>query len=174
MSKNEFLNFMSFDKDKSSHNPLSHLIQRDLERQSKNVLLKSLLTYLVTGGFTLLFCPQFGFNPFGASVHTAHIFMGYGVWACGLFCGTLFMMFGSFFLPLILNHNEMAFLYRRPLKTILPVSSIIFALLMLGGINSSAFDMFFSFSFIIFWIVGAFSIILLELSGIRLLREKLI
>ena len=159
----EFQTFM-----KSSQAPggeidsrLESLVARDLKHFPLRVFAKALGLHWFAGALTLLICPQFGWNPFQVSPHLPHIFMEYGMWACGLFCGSLFMLFGGLGTRLFASGNEAVLLKQRGHRFAFALSGLTLGLLMLfGGLHGGA-EVYFSFQFITFWIVGALAFDLL-------------
>lgn len=103
MLKEEFLSFMSQDQQSQGEQPPQHLTKKVFEqayRWHRNlkyyISSKFIAVHLIAGFISLIICPQFGVNPFGASEHLAHFFMNFGGQvACGLFCGIIFYGPGS-------------------------------------------------------------------------------
>lgn len=157
MNKKEFLDFMN-----QETTPPSSLGEKILSAE-KSILKKERLhsillvvgVHAVAGLATLSICPQFGWNPFGANPHTMHIFMEYGMWACGLFCGVLFMLTGSILSALLLPRISNALYYRKTMRNSLIVSSLFFFMLMTAGLYTSSDNLFLGLSFSIFWYLGA-------------------
>lgn len=164
MNKNkehETLEFRSFIEGGVNPKPeldqsLKSVIASDLSWLPKLTFTKALAAHWAAGLVTLAICPQFGWNPFNSSLHLPHIFMKYGMWACGLFCGSLFMALGAFFTWVILGRNQRVYLAVRSWKFALMLSSLSMGALMILGKASNGSDVFFTESFIIFWILGAF------------------
>lgn len=157
MNKKDFLNFM-----KQESPPPSFLSEKIfaaeiaiIKRERINSFLSVLTVHVLAGLATLSVCPQFGWNPFGANPHTMHIFMKYGMWACGLFCGVLFMLSGSILSALLLPRVSNALFYRNLIKNSLILSSIFFFMLMTAGLYTSSDNIFLGLSFSAFWYLGA-------------------
>lgn len=135
---------------------LQSVILSDLRWLPRLTFIKALTAHWAAGLITLAICPQFGWNPFNSSTHLPHIFMKYGMWACGLFCGSLFMALGALFTWGFLGRNQRVYLAAKAWKFALLLSSLSMGVLMILGKNSSSPDVFFTESFIIFWVLGAF------------------
>ena len=114
-NKNEFESFMnaSANAPKGISEQLTFNIHTDLKRLPLRTFVKTLSAHWLAGILTLVVCPQFGWNPFSSSPHLPHIFMEYGMWVCGLFCGIIFMALGALISLLFLNGNECVYLSRR-------------------------------------------------------------
>ena len=158
MDEREFKKFL-----KSYEAPPAALDERILGQARKSlywenllVLLKVFATHLLAGVATLAVCPQFGWSPFKAPDSLPHIFMSYGVWACGLFCGSFFMGAGALLSSILLGRREFL-AYNRKLWTYSGVSSAVFmtALMFLGKEQASAHGTYLSVMFIGFWFIGA-------------------
>lgn len=104
---------------------------------------------------TLSFCPQFGIDPFQTQSSLPHLFMSYGMWACGLFCGVLFFSIGSALSTLLLSQDEFLMMRKRRFSVVLGFSSVALASLMLIGAAQNSLKGFTSLSFIGFWFLGA-------------------
>ncbi len=153
--------YKSFLKD--SKNPgseldraVSEMVAEDLRWLPRITFVKTLSAHWLAGLVTLSICPQFGWNPFDTWVHLPHVFMKYGMWACGLFCGVIFMALGASATRIILGANERVYMARRSSIFALLMSSLSMGALMLLARNSSGADIFFTESFISFWVIGAF------------------
>lgn len=153
----DFKSFMNSDvssPSKLGQEILAH-VEHDLSRLPWHTFAKSLGVHWIAGALTLLVCPQFGWNPFETSPHLPHIFMQYGMWACGLFCGTIFMALGSLLTMALLPAHQRLYVERHGFRFALVIGSLSIALLMLLGRGSSGFDIYMTESFISFWLVGA-------------------
>lgn len=166
--KNEFDTFMnsSTEAPYDLKSQISSLVHGDLKRLPMRTFAKTLSAHWVAGALTLAVCPQFGWNPFSSSPHLPHIFMQYGMWACGLFCGTIFMALGALISMAFLNGNERVYLSTREWSYALSLSFLSMGVLMVLGRASSGGDVFFTESFIIFWLIGAFLFDLAALRGL--------
>ena len=88
-------------------------IKSNHNSDSFEVSIKIFFVHLFAGFSTLIFCPQFGWNPLGVSDRLAHIFMDYGLWACGAFCGFLFIGFGSIITRAIIPKHQLSLFRKR-------------------------------------------------------------
>lgn len=176
MDEREFKKFL-----KSYEAPPAALNEKILGQARKTlfwenllVLLKVFATHLLAGVATLAVCPQFGWSPFNTPDSLPHIFMSYGVWACGLFCGSFFMGAGALLSPILLGRRELL-AYNRKLWTYSTVSSAVFmaALMLLGKEQASERGTYLSAMFIGFWFLGALSLeVLPNLLLARIYRSK--
>lgn len=160
MNDKEFLDFMQFDQNPSPaiDQKIIQIIEEKLKRFKRLILIKAWAIHWISGAITLSFCPQFGWNPFGASPHLPHIFMDYGMWACGLFCGALFVGVGGLMTLLVLQKSEKFYYQKKGFSIATVISAISLGLLMLLGATTNSLDIYFSFVFITFWVIGALAI----------------
>lgn len=158
MKKNDFHEFMKSEAEPSleAENLIKTEIARDLYWLPSLTFIKTLAAHWLAGLITLSFCPQFGWNPFNTSVHLPHIFMKYGMWACGLFCGSAFMALGASATFVVLTSNERVYLARRDWLFAASLSALSMGALMILAQGASGADVFFTESFIAFWVIGAF------------------
>lgn len=110
--------------------------------------------FSLSGFLTFSFCPQFGLNPFGANPHIAHFLMKYGMWACGLFCGSIFLGSGSILKYLILSKKDISELPQIGFSSSLVISSLIYAMYMFVGLKEAQDILHSSLVFFIFWLIG--------------------
>lgn len=162
MSEKEFKSFMK--EEKVVPFELEARLLTNIQGQQKRTKAffwpKLLSLHFLSGAVTLTFCPQFGFDPFQTQSGLPHLFMNYGMWACGLFCGALFFSIGSFLTSLFLTRDEFALLKKRRVPFALGFSSVALASLMLIGASQNTLVGFTSLSFLSFWLIGALLIIL--------------
>lgn len=153
----DFKAFMTSEVEPSSklNHEILRYVERDLSTLPWYTFAKALGVHWIAGALTLLVCPQFGWNPFETSPHLPHIFMQYGMWACGLFCGTIFMALGSILTLIMLPLDQRHYIEKHGFRYALVISSFSIAALMLLGRGSSGFDIYMTESFISFWLVGA-------------------
>lgn len=157
MSEKEFVKFMKANQSPSQK--LDELViahQGNLLAQDRIIVFSKVVAiHALAGAATLAICPQFGWNPFGANPHTVHIFMAYGMWVCGLFCGSLFMVLGSFFKLVLLPKSNITLYYRNGIKNSFLLSSLFLFLMMTAGAMTSSDNIFLGFVFAFFWWLGA-------------------
>jgi hypothetical protein len=122
---------------------------------SIEVSIKIFFVHLFAGISTLIFCPQFGWNPLGVSDKLAHIFMEYGLWACGAFCGFLFIGFGSIITRAIIPKHQLSLFRKRFIANSILINGFFISSLMLLGNVATTHSYYTSFSFILGWIVSA-------------------
>lgn len=147
-------------------------VRSDLKLLPWNVFAKTLAIHWGAGALTLLVCPQFGWNPFSSSPHLPHVFMEYGMWACGLFCGSLFMTFGAILSIIFMPLSDKRYLLAHGGRYALSVSALTMGGLMAMGYASSGLDIYFSASFISFWLLGAFVFDWLSFKGFSLWSNR--
>lgn len=156
----EFSSFM-----KGYEAPPTELSQRTLQKatallktQKRVIWAKIFLIRALSGAVTLFFCPQFGWNPFSASTQVPHAFMSYGAWACGLFCGAVFMGSGALVEPLILSRPEQQVARGSLLARSALMCAFFIALLMALGTGQAANSIFISAGFALSWFIGAMAL----------------
>jgi len=157
MSEKEFLEFM-----KANQSPSQKLDELVIAHQGNLIAQDRILVFgkvvgihALAGAATLAVCPQFGWNPFGANPHTVHIFMVYGMWACGLFCGSLFMVLGAFLKLALLPKSSLSLYYRHGIRNSFMLSSLFLFMMMTAGAMTSSDNIFLGFIFALFWWFGA-------------------
>ncbi len=72
-------------------------IKAELQPDLKAVFQKVFVLHTVSGGLTLIFCPQFGIGPLGGGDGLLGFMQGFSHIACGLFCGSIFVTLTTFF-----------------------------------------------------------------------------
>lgn len=157
MNEREFQKFL-----KSYEAPRQDLDLRVLAEAHKQsakeraaVVTKALLIHAGAGLATLAVCPQFGWSPFDAPERLPHLFMSYGVWACGLFCGAVFMGAGTFIKMLFMRPNELKTYQRKAWAYSSWFSALFLGTLMLLGLDNAQESAYLSALFIAFWYAGA-------------------
>jgi len=153
----EYLSFLQSDEKPSQK--LDSQVQASFELKAKKewyvFLVKLGAIHLFSGLITLSFCPQFGLNPFRASPHLPHIFMSYGLWACGFFCGSIFMGSGAFLRWIFLSSRDRFMIAPKGLQATLILSAVLYGSLMMLGRNSTQQLASFSIAFFLSWVVAA-------------------
>ena len=66
-------------------------IKSDLEPELKTIFLQLLFLHIISGGITLLICPQFGIGPLGGGDGMMGFVEHFGHLVCGIFCGSFFV-----------------------------------------------------------------------------------
>jgi hypothetical protein len=126
-----------------------------IKLQKKLTMGKVALTHLLAGIGTLLYCPQFGLDPFGVGHGLAHFFMSYGDWACGLFCGAFFYGSGSLMSQILLSKRDLLyFSVQNFRKSLILVSSFHFILMFIAKMTTTELVNF-GLEFSLFWVLGA-------------------
>ncbi|MCR9204258.1 MAG: hypothetical protein NXH75_06760 [Halobacteriovoraceae bacterium] len=133
---------------------------------------KLALIFSLSGFLTFSFCPQFGLNPFGANPHITHMFMQYGMWVCGLFCGSFFMGAGALLKFLLLSKQDLSYLPRFGLFPSLVLSSTIYGLYMIIGLQKTGDLLAGSLIFSIFWLLGGVLLEKISQIGYRQFKAK--
>lgn len=166
MNEKEFASFMKEEKAVPFELEAQVLARVQTQQKKTNTIFwpKLLSIHLLSGALTLSFCPQFGFDPFQTQSGLPHLFMSYGMWACGLFCGVLFFSIGSFLTSLLLTRDEFALLKKRRVPVVLGFSSLALVSLMLIGASQKTLGGFTGASFLSFWFIGAIFILLFAAS----------
>lgn len=156
MSNKDFKSFLNSEKIPS--NTIDKLIReqnKKLHREDQvHTILLSLGTHTLAGIITLLFCPQFGLNPFGASIHVPHYFMQFGAWACGLFCGGIFIGTGSVLKLIFLPKRYLSIYQNSIVKNSILLCAIFYGLFMLQTFRSNEEAYFLTLNFSLFWVFG--------------------
>jgi hypothetical protein len=123
-------------------------------KDSLEVSIKIFLVHLFSGISTLALCPQFGWNPLGVSDKLAHVFMSYGLWACGAFCAFIFIGLGSVLTrALFPNHQLSLFRKRFILNSIFINGFFVGGLMLLGAGQAHSF--YSSVNFVLGWVLSA-------------------
>jgi len=173
MSEKEFIKFMKANQSPSQN--LDELViahQGNLFAQDRIIVFSKVVAiHALAGTATLAVCPQFGWNPFGANPQTMHIFMGYGMWACGLFCGSLFMVLGAFLKLVLLQKSSVSLYYRNGIKNSFMLSSLFLFMMMTAGAMTSSYNIFLGFVFALFWWLGALIAETLSFGAQRLFHQ---
>ena len=84
-------------------------VRQDLQPTALHVFIKMLVTYGLTGAFTLFFCPQYGL---GRDLGVMSVFMNLGHHGCLLACGAFFLGSGTLMLLAVLRPEELGVAYR--------------------------------------------------------------
>ena len=126
-----------------------------LSKEYRNVLAKVLGIHALAGGLTLAACPQFGWSPFEAPEHLPHLFMSYGIWACGMFCGSVFMGAGTLLKMLLLKNLDQKVYQRKLWIHSSAISFFFMVALMLAGKGEAAQSAYLTLTFTAFWFIGA-------------------
>lgn len=160
MGIKDYFNFQNSSANVPAH--LDQIIINKVQAQSRidwlMVLTKVSLIYLMGGLVTLSFCPQFGLNPFKASIHATHLFLSYGQWACGLYCGAIFMSAGSLLSLILLNKKDACLINAQLLwKSLAFCSFFVLLLMILGPLKNDLSILSFSI-FSLFWFLGAWPV----------------
>ena len=115
MSEKDFFQFLQ--SDKRTAKGLDQMIlakaKAGLIRDQFFAILNVVGIHAVAGDATLAICPQFGWDPFQTSSHLPHLFMNYGMWACGLLCGVIFMGLGAFLKIFVLKKRTLAIFEKK-------------------------------------------------------------
>lgn len=153
MSQNDFKEFIHSHKSPSLQLDQQILAsQKRLGRRNKLTLFfKVTLLHLIAGIITLSICPQFGWNPFNIGHDLSQFFMQYGMWACGLFCGSIFIGTGSILKYAFLDLKKLAPHQHQLLRNTSIISFIYLCLLMVIGKDAH----FISIEFALSWFIGA-------------------
>ena len=156
MNEKDYLEFLN-----SKETVSEELSQKVLSQTRTDSLTDSLFFYTklffifsLSGFLTFSFFPQFGLNPFNANPHLTHMLMGYGMWACGLFCGSLFMGAGVVLKFLLLSKRDLSLLPQYGVGSSLVLSSIIYAMFMIIGAQGTQDFLSGSLVFALFWILA--------------------
>jgi len=111
------------------------------------VFAKLLAIHLVVGFFSLGICHQFDMNPFGTTRSLSDWFMQYGMSACMIGCGVIFVSFSVLAAGYFLTVEEVRVLRRTEF-----IQSIA-----LGVVSISLFAAFgaeLAFTFVALWLLG--------------------
>ncbi len=118
------------------------------------IFAKYFVVNLGAGSLTLLVCPQFGIGPLGGGHGIAHHFMQFGMWACGLFCASVFFISSHMLSLALLHRRELRRIYN--FKISIPLAIALSLLILMSTGYTINFDpMFFRFDFIVGWILAA-------------------
>lgn len=90
-------------------------VQKELNPRPWTVFKKLFLVHLLSGGLTLLVCPQLGIGPIGGGHGLMGFVMSFGPWACALFCGSFFMGTTALASLLVLSPEEARVIRRHQL-----------------------------------------------------------
>lgn len=120
-------------------------VRHDLQPTALRVFITMLVTYSLTGAFTLFFCPQYGI---GRDLGVMSIFMRLGHHGCLLACGAFFLGSGTLMLLAVLRPEELRVAYRFQVWQIPAAALLLQALLSQIG---SAQPLHAS----IFWLIGS-------------------
>lgn len=152
----EYLTFLRSNKETDS--PLDLKIQNSISSLQKRDIfflhLKIIILYIITGFISLSLCPQFGLNPFNRSPELIHMFMSYGTWTCGLFCGSVFMGVGAVLKFILLGRKDILLLRNIKLINMILMTAFIYGLFMFMGNKNSTSFINFSIVFFSSWLIG--------------------
>lgn len=132
----EFQDFLSTPEVLPSANVSNHIIQRiraELNPSFLGVFAKLCLVHLITGGLTLLVCPQFGIGPLGGGHGLLGFFMHHGTWLCAMTCGAVFLGTTAILSALTLKQEELKVVQRTQLWQFSLLAALSISLLMLVG-----------------------------------------
>lgn len=155
-NEKEFLEFLNSDQKVPERINQSLKEEIQLLSLSDSIIFyfKIILIFSLSGFLTFTFCPQFGLNPFGANPHVAHKLMSIGMWACGLFCGSVFIGAGALLKFLLLSKEDLSYLPRFGVFPSLIVSAGIYGLFMIIGYQKTGDLLAGSLVFSAFWLLG--------------------
>lgn len=127
---------------------LKSKIAKELQPDTKIVLLKLLAIQGIIGTLTMLFCPQFNLSLTNNHELFHYFHRNYGDIVCMLICGSIFMGTSAFFSSYILNFAEIKRIKEsRILFNIATTGILVSILLILGA------DIYIKLFF--FWLIGA-------------------
>ncbi|MBY0517060.1 MAG: hypothetical protein K2P81_09140 [Bacteriovoracaceae bacterium] len=88
--------------------------------------------FLMTLGalVTLLICPQFGVGPIGGGHGISGWVMPYGAFACGAYCGAVFVGAGTLAASAFLSMAQWRWVWRHQFLLVAPAAFIFFIVLM--------------------------------------------
>lgn len=157
MKEDDFQDFVKSQKKTSPEldDQVINTIHSGHRSDSIEITIKIFFVHMFAGISTLIFCPQFGWNPLGVSDRLAHIFMEYGLWACGAFCGFLFIGFGSIITRAIFPKHQLSLFRKKFIRNSVFINGFFISTLMLLGNVGSTNSYYTSISFIFGWIVSA-------------------
>ena len=112
------------------------------------VLAKFSLIHALSGGTTLLFCPQLGVGPFFGEHGIMAVFMILGPIGCAMACGGFFLGSSFFLSALLLKPEELRRVKNLELVHVTFFASISYGLLMFLGARNESFEF-------LFWLFGA-------------------
>lgn len=127
--RKEFLEFLT-----SHETPpagFKELILKDIQFSLNryNILTKFALIQLLGAALTLIFCPQFGIG-LSEGHGITHILRMYGDWACAAFCGSLFLLSGTLLSTLIMNSDEIFWIWKRYKFPLIVLPTMLWVVLM--------------------------------------------
>ena len=133
----EFVEFLNQDSGVFPPNDVSNrflrMIHQDLNPSALKVFGKTSLIHSVVGGFTLLFCPQFGLS-YTSSMGLMPYLMKYGEGACMLSCGAVFTSLSLLVTAFLLRPEEVRVLEKNKVLQIGVLSTLsLGAMICLGG-----------------------------------------
>ena len=133
---------------------LTLIVKKDisLSFQKNLIISKFILFQLMGAAFSLSFCPQFGLglNP---AVDISHYFMQFGMWACAMFCGSLFLSSGVLVAFLGMRGEELWWIWRRYKLQLIFLPAILWGALMLTNVTLKLPNE--NLDFHVFWLVAS-------------------
>lgn len=112
------------------------------------ILLKFSVIHAISGGTTLLFCPQLGVGPVFGEHGIMGLFMIFGPVGCAMACGGFFLGSSFFLSALLLKPEELRRVKNLELVHVTFFAAISYALLMFLGARNESFEF-------LFWLFGA-------------------
>jgi hypothetical protein len=104
---------------------------------------------------TLTVCPQFGIGPIGGGHGISAWIMPYGTFACGAYCGAIFMSFGTVLPYLVLSKGELMWSKRLQFPLFFVGFVFLFSILLISKLFLSVSAPHESFSYYFAWITAA-------------------
>jgi hypothetical protein len=150
--KKDLFTFLVSKEVPSEH--FSAMVKKDIQLSfRKNVIIGKFVGYQLLGTiFSLTFCPQFGvgINP---AVNIALYFDQFGMWACAMFCGSLFLSTGAFVAFLGMKGEELWWVWRRYKWALILMPALLWSALMLTNVSMKLPHEHTDFH--LFWLVAA-------------------
>ncbi len=146
--------FNDFQKNNTSAPPLEltvsvlKMVRDDLQPSFKIVISKLIVTQLILGFITLLFCPQFNLSLTSNLGLFHYLHNSFGSNVCMVMCGGIFMGFGAFFVSSVLSESEIKLIRSKSLILYLALSIFVLPIFMIFGA-----DIYKELTY--FWVVGA-------------------
>lgn len=122
-------------------------VRSDLNPGAWTVFLKLVAIHAVVGGFTLLFCPQFGVSPF-KGMGLMGLLMRFGDLVCMMGCGVFFMAGSLLVASLYLRPEEVRVLRRMEVPQVCSLALLSIAAFICFG--SAVIG-----SLALFWVLGS-------------------
>ncbi len=144
-------------------------INKKINPKIESLLPKFIISFIVGAVATLSVCPQFGIGPLIGEHGLGHLFMSYGETICAAFCGAFFLSISTMVAFISLKSFERKVIFDYEYRVLSCVSVFFFLIFMILNKTFELPSLYNSnFSFVVWWISGLMSAVIVSKFSRRL------